>query len=84
MATQQDFDIVKDHTQALADNGMYVFMGAVDHESIKPPIEWILHENLVAKKKRKDVNGFISVNFTFEFFINNNCFLKFFCFFNIN
>jgi ATP-dependent Clp protease protease subunit len=55
MATQQDFDIVKDHTQALADNGMYVFIGAVDHESIKPAIEWILHENFVAKKKRKEL-----------------------------
>ena len=55
MATQQDFDTVKDHTQALADNGMYVFIGAVDHESIKPTIEWILHENFVAKKKRKEL-----------------------------
>ena len=55
MATQQDFDIVKDHTQALADNGMYVFMGEVDHESIKPAIEWILHENFVVKRKRKEL-----------------------------
>jgi ATP-dependent Clp protease protease subunit len=55
MATQQDFDTVKDHTQALADNGMYVFMGEVDHESIKPAIEWILHENYVSKKRRKEL-----------------------------
>jgi ATP-dependent Clp protease protease subunit len=55
MATQQDFDTVKDHTQALADNGMYVFMGSVDHDSIKPVVEWILHENFVAKKKRKEL-----------------------------
>ena len=55
MATQQDFDTVKDHTQALADNGMYVFMGEVDHESIKPAIEWILHENFVTKRKRKEL-----------------------------
>jgi len=55
MATQQDFDTIKDHTQALADNGMYVFMGAVDHESVKPIIEWILHENFVVKKKRKEL-----------------------------
>ncbi len=39
------------HSQDLADNGMYVFMGEVDHESIKPIIEWILHENFVSKKK---------------------------------
>jgi ATP-dependent Clp protease protease subunit len=55
MATQQDFDTVKDHTQELADNGMYVFMGDVDHESIKPAIEWILHENFVTKRKRKEL-----------------------------
>ena len=55
MATQQDFDTNKDHTQALADNGMYVFMGDVDHENIKPIIEWILHENYVSKKRRKEL-----------------------------
>lgn len=43
------------HTQALADAGMYVFMGEVDHGNIKPIIEWILHENYVAKKKRKEL-----------------------------
>lgn len=43
------------HSQDLADNGMYVFMGEVDHESIRPIIEWILHENFVAKKKRKEL-----------------------------
>lgn len=49
--TQSD----QNHSQALADNGMYVFMGEVDHENIKPIIEWILHENFVAKKKRKEL-----------------------------
>ena len=43
------------HSQDLANNGMYVFMGEVDHESIKPIIEWILHENFVSKKKRKEL-----------------------------
>ena len=37
--------------QLLQENGMYVFMGEVDHDSIKPIIEWILHENYVAKKR---------------------------------
>jgi ATP-dependent Clp protease protease subunit len=49
--TQSD----QNHSQALADNGMYVFMGEVDDDSIKPIIEWILHENFVAKKKRKEL-----------------------------
>jgi ATP-dependent Clp protease protease subunit len=43
------------HSQDLADNGMYVFMGEVDHENIRPIIEWILHENFVSKKKRKEL-----------------------------
>lgn len=43
------------HSQDLADNGMYVFMGEVDHENIRPIIEWILCENFVAKKKRKEL-----------------------------
>ena len=45
----------KSHSQILADNGMYVFMGPVDNESIKPVIEWVLHENFVNKKKRKEL-----------------------------
>jgi len=41
--------------QALQDNGMYVFMGEVDNESVQPIIEWILHENYVVKKKKKEL-----------------------------
>lgn len=51
----QNEDQDKSHTQALADAGMYVFMGEVDAESIKPVIEWILYENYVTKKKRKEL-----------------------------
>jgi ATP-dependent Clp protease, protease subunit len=45
----------KSHTQALQDAGMYVFMGDVDHDSIRPIVEWILHENFVSKKRRKEL-----------------------------
>ena len=45
----------KPHSQALADAGMYVFMGEVEHDSIKPIIEWILYENYVTKRKRKEL-----------------------------
>jgi ATP-dependent Clp protease, protease subunit len=48
-------DTTTSHSQALADNGMYVFMGEVDHDNIKPIIEWILHENFVSKRKRKEL-----------------------------
>jgi ATP-dependent Clp protease protease subunit len=55
MTTESTQTIEQTHTQALADNGMYVFMGEVDHDNIKPIIEWILHENFVAKRKRKEL-----------------------------
>ena len=41
--------------QALQENGMYVFMGDVDEDSIKPVIEWMLYENYVTKKKKKEL-----------------------------
>lgn len=42
-------------SQALNDNGIYVLMDDVDPESIKPVIEWVLHENHVKKKKHKEL-----------------------------
>lgn len=42
-------------SQALNDNGIYVLMDDIDPESIKPVIEWILHENHVKKKKHKEL-----------------------------
>lgn len=43
------------HSQELADNGMYVFMGEVEYDSVRPVIEWILHENFVSKRKKKEL-----------------------------
>jgi len=47
--------MVKDPMQQLQDAGMYVFMGDVDNESIRPIVEWILVENHVIKKKKKEL-----------------------------
>lgn len=55
MTTDNSLQLEQTHSQALADAGMYVFMGEVDEENIKPIIEWILHENHVVKKKRKEL-----------------------------
>lgn len=55
MPTQESLQVEQNHSQALADAGMFVFMGEVDAENIKPVIEWILHENYVAKKKKKEL-----------------------------
>ena len=43
------------HSQLLQDAGMYVFMDDVNNESMKPIIEWILVENHVTKKKKKEL-----------------------------
>lgn len=55
MAQENTTTVEQSHGQALADAGMYVFMGDVDHDNIKPITEWILHENYVAKKKKKEL-----------------------------
>lgn len=43
------------HSEALHNNGMYVFMGEVTQEHISPIVEWILYENFVTKKKKKEL-----------------------------
>lgn len=55
MAQENSTVVEQSHGQALADAGMYVFMGEVDNENIKPVIEWILHENHISKKKKKEL-----------------------------
>ena len=45
----------KDPSRLLQEAGMYVFMGEVTDETIKPIIEWILVENHVVKKKKKEL-----------------------------
>ena len=42
-------------SQLLQAQGIYVFMGEVDTESVKPIIEWILLENHVIKKRKKEL-----------------------------
>ncbi len=42
-------------SQDLQAAGMYVFMGEVSHETIQPIIEWVLYENFVSKKRKKEL-----------------------------
>jgi ATP-dependent Clp protease protease subunit len=52
----QDTDISeKDPSRLLQEAGMYVFMDEVSAETIKPVVEWILVENHVTKKKKKEL-----------------------------
>lgn len=55
MTINKDFSDYDSPSQALNDNGMMVLMGPIDHDSVKPVIEWILHENYVRKKKSKEL-----------------------------
>lgn len=55
MTIEKDLDYNKDPAQALQDNGIMLLMGEISTESIKPVIEWILHENHVRKKKSKEL-----------------------------
>jgi ATP-dependent Clp protease protease subunit len=55
MITPETAQLEQSHTQALAEAGMYVFMGEVTDENIKPVVEWVLHENYVTKKKKKEL-----------------------------
>jgi ATP-dependent Clp protease protease subunit len=41
--------------QLLQESGIYVFMDDVDQDTIRPVVEWILCENHVVKKKRKEL-----------------------------
>lgn len=55
MPIDTNTQLEKNHSDALADAGMFVLMGEIDDENVKPVIEWILHENYVTKKKRKEL-----------------------------
>lgn len=56
MATAHDIDnSEKEPSKLLQEAGMYVFMDEVNDETIKPIIEWILVENHVVKKKKKEL-----------------------------
>ena len=41
--------------ETLTDTGIYVLMDDIEAETVKPVIEWILHENHVRKKKHKEL-----------------------------
>ena len=52
----KDIDIMdKNPSDSLRENGIYVFMDEVNHETIKPIIEWLLYENYVTQHKKKEL-----------------------------
>ena len=55
MNLEKDPTVYENPTQALQDHGMMLLMAEVSHETIKPIIEWILHENHVRKTPAKEL-----------------------------
>jgi ATP-dependent Clp protease protease subunit len=51
----QELTVDASVAQDLQSAGMYVFMGEVDAENIQPIVEWILHENFIVKKRKKEL-----------------------------
>jgi ATP-dependent Clp protease, protease subunit len=51
----QEITVETTVSQDLQSAGMYVFMGEVSAENIQPIIEWILHENFIVKKRKKEL-----------------------------
>ena len=43
------------HTSALNDSGIYVLMDEITPGSVKPIIEWIIFENFISKKKKREL-----------------------------
>ena len=52
---QEKDDLMYSPGDDLKKSGIYTFMGEVDSESMLPIIEWILHENYIVKKKKKEL-----------------------------
>jgi len=55
MTQDKDLVLTDSPSQALNDHGIMVLMDEIDTDSIKPVVEWILHENHVRKKKLKEL-----------------------------
>ena len=53
MATDKDPSL--DTILSINDHGIMVLMGEIEADTIKPVIEWILHENYVKKRKLKEL-----------------------------
>lgn len=53
MSTEVEY---QEHSTALQnERGMFVLMGGIDEETVKPVIEWILHENHIVKTKKPEL-----------------------------
>jgi len=55
MQTDKDITPYESFGEAINHCGMYVLMDSIESDSVRPVIEWIIHENHVRKKKQKEL-----------------------------
>jgi ATP-dependent Clp protease protease subunit len=55
MNPENNLTVYESPGQALQDHGMMLLMSGVSDDTIRPIMEWILHENHVRKKKAKEL-----------------------------
>jgi ATP-dependent Clp protease protease subunit len=55
MSSERETPHYETPAQALQDNGMCLLMGPVSDDTVRPVIEWIMHESLVRKKKHREL-----------------------------
>lgn len=55
MIQDKDPSPIDDYGRAINNAGFMILMGEISEDSVKPVIEWILHENFVRKKKLKEL-----------------------------
>ena len=55
MSLDKDTTPYESPAEALRDHGMMVLMAPISDDSVRPVIEWILHENYVKKKRLKEL-----------------------------
>jgi ATP-dependent Clp protease protease subunit len=55
MAVERDTPEFESPSTALNAQGMYVLMDEIDTASVRPVVEWILHENYVRKRRHKEL-----------------------------
>ena len=53
MTTKEDDNNA--NATSLTDTGIYLLIGDIDIENVRPAIEWILQSNYIAKRKKKEL-----------------------------
>lgn len=55
MSSERETPHYETPAQALQDNGMCLLMGPITDDTVKPVIEWIMHESVVRKKRQREL-----------------------------